>query len=283
MAVPLHRAELIEIAGPDAIAFAHAQFTSDVAGLALGAWQFSAWLSAQGRARSVFVLLRPAHDRLFAWLPLGGAAPIRDALARFVLRAKVQLTVHDDWMLALAGAAIGTRPGPRQVIEHESGLVLEQPGATARVAWIGPSTQSPFDAEASNLWRLADIAAGLPWLAPAVQDEFVPQALELERIDAIRFDKGCYPGQEIAARLHFRGGSKRSLRRLHLHGGDDAAPGARIRDGDADVGSILYSVRVSALEQEALAVLADANVDASRLAVDGARISSISNVDAATQ
>src|SRR5690349_15145114 len=88
--VPLDRAELIEIAGADAIAFAHAQFSSDVAALAAGAWQWSAWLSAEGRTRAVFAVLRVADDRLLVWLPLGGARAIADALARYVLRAKVR-------------------------------------------------------------------------------------------------------------------------------------------------------------------------------------------------
>lgn len=265
MSVPLASAEVIEIAGPDAIAFAHAQFTSDVAGLAVGTWQFSAWLSAQGRARAVFVLLRPDADRLLAWLPLGGAAPIRDALARFVLRAKVQLAVHADWALTASVDDAVAAPGPHAVVQHEDGFAFAQPGA--RVARIGPAPAIARDSEALAAWRLADIVAGLPWLAPPLQDEFVPQALQLERIDAIRFDKGCYPGQEIAARLHFRGGSKRSLQRLRFAGGRDVSSGTPVHDGDTSAGIVLFSARISPDAYEALAVLADSATASSHLSI----------------
>jgi tRNA-modifying protein YgfZ len=264
MSVALACAEVIEIAGADAIAFAHAQFTSDVAGLEPGTWQFSAWLSAQGRARAVFALLRPDANRLLAWLPLGGAAAIRDALGRFVLRSKVQLVMHADWMLSAVDAAAIE---PAAVIERQGGFAFAQPGA--RFAWIGPGASISSEREALNAWRLADIAAGLPWLAPALQDEFVPQAISLERIDAIRFDKGCYPGQEIAARLHFRGGSKRNLRRLRFSSRSNVVPGTQVLDGEASAGNVLYSARISDRECEALAVLADSSVASSRLTVDG--------------
>ena len=131
--VPLGSAEIIEIAGPDAVAFAHAQFTSDVAGLAVANWQYSAWLSAQGRARCVFVLLRTDADRLLAWLPLGGVAVIRDALARFVLRAKLKVEVRDGWALARVEAT-ALELQPREVQAHGEGYFFAQPGPDQRIA-----------------------------------------------------------------------------------------------------------------------------------------------------
>jgi len=255
--VLLDRAGLIEISGADALAFAHAQFASDVEGLAPGTWQWSAWLSAQGRARAVFALLRTAPDRLLIWLPLDGAPRVRDALVRFVLRAKVTLTVRDDWMLGrLAGARASNA-----FDERHGGYAFAQPGAEPRVAWLGPAS-GRADAEALDAWRLADIAAGLPWIGDANDDQFVPQALDLQRIDAVRFDKGCYPGQEIAARLHFRGGNKQRLRRVTLDGDADAPPGLRIEGAPGAAGVVLYSAPRVAARREALAVLPEAALDA---------------------
>ena len=98
--VPLDRAELIEISGADALAFAHAQFGSDVASLPVLFWQWSAWLTAQGRVRSVFALLRVADDRLLLWLPLGGAAGDSAMRSRrFVMRAKVRISLREGWAL----------------------------------------------------------------------------------------------------------------------------------------------------------------------------------------
>jgi folate-binding protein YgfZ len=262
--VPLGSAEIIEIAGPDAVAFAHAQFTSDVAGLAVGNWQYSAWLGAQGRARCVFALLRTDADRVLAWLPLGGAAVIRDALARFVLRAKLKVEASDGWALARVDRA-ALELQPREVRVHGEGYAFAQPGPDERIAWLGRASVQSAQNAALDAWRLADVAARLPWLDPALQDEFVPQALDLPRLDAIRFDKGCYPGQEIAARLHFRGGAKRGLYRVHLAGDKPVTAGLRIENGKGETGVVLYGAPSHAGEYEALCVLADAMAESPRL------------------
>jgi folate-binding protein YgfZ len=258
--VPLDRAELIEISGADALAFAHAQFGSDVAGLAPSSWQWSSWLTAQGRTRCFFALLSTAHDHLLIWLPLGGASAIRDALARFVLRAKVQLALREGWALCSLDEGPLQDDRSRRLEECLGGYAFAQPGPRPRLAWLGPAPASPPDQTKLDAWRLADIAAGLPWLDASTQDEFVPQALDLQRLDAVRFDKGCYPGQEIAARLHFRGGSKQRLHRLVLHGDRDAPPDMRIASAAGNAGVVLYSASVSANRREALAVLADASL-----------------------
>jgi folate-binding protein YgfZ len=257
---PLDRAELIEIAGADAVAFAHAQFSSDVAGLAAGTWQWSAWLTAQGRVHRVFALLRVADDRLLAWFPLGGARAMRDALARYVFRAKVRIDVPEGWALCRLDAQT---PAASRVEACEGGYAFAIPGAKTRIAWLGPLMDTTFDVAARDAWRLADVKAGLPWIAPATEDTFVPQALDLVRLDAIRFDKGCFPGQEIAARLHFRGGVKQSLRRMRLRGSGEVEPGLRV-DGAGGRGVMLYGAPTDdALE--ALAVVDNSVPDDARL------------------
>jgi folate-binding protein YgfZ len=249
--VPLDRAELMEIAGADAIAFAHAQLSSDVAALAAGAWQWSAWLTAEGRTRAVFALLRVADDRLLAWLPLGGARAIADSLARYVLRAKVRLGVL-DWTLG----SVAVMPAGRDVIELAGGYAFALDDS--RTAWLGPTADREPDPRELAAWRLADIDAGLPWIAPATQAEFVPQALDLARLDALRFDKGCFPGQEIAARLHFRGGLKQRLHRVILRGAGEVCAGLRIDAGGILAGVVLYGASADGETSQALAVINDA-------------------------
>jgi len=275
--VPLDRAELIELSGADAPAFAHAQFASDVAGLEVGKWQWSAWLNAQGRTRSVFALLRIAADDLLIWLPLGGAAVMRDALARFVLRAKVRIGLREGWSLCRLEES-GIDDGSRRIIDREGGVAFAQPGPQARSAWVGPAPAGGFDPAELVAWRLADIAAGLPWLDAATRDEFVPQALGLERIEAVRFDKGCYPGQEIAARLHFRGGAKQRLYRLTLPGDAPESTGTAITAAGARVGTVLYGAPSSETKHQTLAVLVESARDASLESANGHVVECIESV-----
>ncbi|HUD42430.1 MAG TPA: folate-binding protein [Dokdonella sp.] len=244
MSTPLSAAQAVLIEGADAIAFANAQFTIDVAALAEGRWQWCAWLDAQGRALHVFALLRTRGDALLAWQPLGDAETMRAALARYVFRAKVTLRTLHDWTVRSLDAAQSTHPAPRTIAYQGDGYAIALEG-DARIAWLGPGAIESVDADAFDRWRRADVAAGLPLIDAATRASFTPQALDLERIGAISFGKGCYPGQEIAARLHFRGGNKRCLRAFAFAADVEApAPGTPIvaADGTAK-GSVLYAAR----------------------------------------
>ena len=257
MPISLCPAEGLILEGADATAFAHAQFTSDVKSLVRGAWQWSAWLDAQGRVRFFFALIHAEPSRLLAWLPLGGAQAMRDALARFVMRAGVKIEICADWRLhALDQDDLAMAiSDPQQIVPHAGGFAFALPGTNGRIAWLAPNDGSADTPEALNRWRQADIAAGLPLLAPSLAGAFVAQALDLERFAAIRFDKGCYPGQEIAARLHFRGGNKRHLQRLRVDGVAPLTGALILDDSGATVGQILYSARLSDDKSAALGVL----------------------------
>ncbi len=65
-----------------------------------------------------------------------------------------------------------------------------------------------------DAWRLLDIADGAPQVYGATSEEFVAQMLNLDALGAIAFDKGCYTGQEVIARAHYRGRVKRRLQRF---------------------------------------------------------------------
>jgi len=72
-------------------------------------------------------------------------------------------------------------------------------------------------------WALEEIRAGRPLVVQATQDLFVPQMVNLERLGAVDFKKGCYPGQEIVARTQYRGVLKRRMVRARVV--EPAAPG----------------------------------------------------------
>ena len=94
------------------------------------------------------------------------------------------------------------------------------------------SAVAPADRES---WRLLDIAAGEPQVYAATSEEFVAQMLNLDALDAIAFDKGCYTGQEVIARAHYRGRVKRRLQRFVSRGTLRLAAGdsGQLADGRA--------------------------------------------------
>ena len=81
-------------------------------------------------------------------------------------------------------------------------------------------------------WERADIAAGLPQVYAATSEAFVAQMLNLDLLGAIAFDKGCYTGQEVIARAHYRGRVKRRLQRWHATEDAAPAPGDSVRSAD---------------------------------------------------
>jgi folate-binding protein YgfZ len=244
MMISLPDLQVLEMSGADVMNFAHAQFSSDVRSLGDGQWQWSAWLSPQGRVRAFFQLLRDNEQHLRVLLRGGDAQTLRDELSRYVLRAKVALRASDARVCA-------------------SGLPAEQalelPGSPPRWLVVADAADAADESpEARERWRLADIRAGLPVLAETLSDQLLPQWLGLVRLGTVSVAKGCYPGQEIMSRLHFKGGNKRSLYRIELT--EAAMPGTALSTvDDTAAGLIVMSARRDDGRAEALACLADAS------------------------
>jgi folate-binding protein YgfZ len=197
----------LAIEGIDARRFAQTQFSGDVDALAPDRWQWNAWLNAQGRVQALMQLVDAGDGRLLGVLRGGDARAIHAALARYLLRSKAKLTIH-----TLTARAAGPLPSGSVQWAADS-MVL---GFGERSLRLTPDEGAIVDPSANAQWRLADIRAGWPMLAANAQPKFSPPALGLERLGAVAFDKGCYPGQEIAARLHYRGGHKHRL--YHVSG-----------------------------------------------------------------
>jgi folate-binding protein YgfZ len=77
------------------------------------------------------------------------------------------------------------------------------------------------------------IAGGMPQVYAATSEQFVAQMLNLDVLGAISFTKGCYTGQEVVARAHYRGRVKRRMQRFRTHGSVALVAGAsgKLRDG----------------------------------------------------
>lgn len=102
-------------------------------------------------------------------------------------------------------------------------------------------------------WRLAGIRAGLPQVYPETHETFVAQMLNLDVLGGVSFEKGCYTGQEIIARTHFRGAIKRRMFRFGSAGAPPA-PGTRILAGDQHAGEVVDAAATNA-GSELLAVI----------------------------
>lgn len=253
---------MLVLRGPDAVAFAHAQFASDLRELATGAWQWSAWLSAQGRARALFRLLRVGGDELHVVLSGGTAEELRRQLAPFVFRSKVSFEVVSASAIGCFGeteaqALLGALPGADDVVQARGRIGVRVGATVPRWLVLGEANDAPpADPAALDRWRAADIEAGIVELDPTLQDRFLPAALGLERLGAVGVRKGCYPGQEIVARLYFKGGNKRWLHRLEFVADQLPVPGMALAGSDGlTVGEVLQAAWTALPKGIALAAL----------------------------
>lgn len=230
----------LRIAGADAVRFLQGQLSNDLTRLAPERALLAGYHNPQGRTIALLRLVALADGELLALLPRELIAPVSQRLAKFVLRAKVSLAdVSGTWRIGAvasrtdlehgepATVAPTQLPAPRTGAQCRLGerlylTVGEQP---ARWLEIAPGEPLAAAETARQQWRLLDIRAGLAQVYAATSEQFVAQMLNLDALDAIAFDKGCYTGQEVIARAHYRGRVKRRAQRFRTRTALKLAPG----------------------------------------------------------
>jgi hypothetical protein len=219
---------IIEISGADAELFLNAQFTSNIKKLSEHQLQFSAWCNPKGQVKTSFYIFRHA-DNFYILLPEGLKVTFLKQLSMYILRADVQLTDQSDSLarfgLCLEKSDVGQSDILNQLPDNLAVLPLaatETELSSRQPRYIivtdieqaksvqDTLTEQLTDAD-SSVWKGLDIQAGIPWLTQETSEKFLPQMLNLDLMGALDYQKGCYPGQEIIARLHYRGQLKRRL------------------------------------------------------------------------
>ncbi|MDX1251931.1 MAG: folate-binding protein YgfZ [Gammaproteobacteria bacterium] len=265
---------LIKVSGADAATFLQSQFTNDVREVSEQRSQLSAYCSPKGRMLACFRLFM-RDGAYYLRLPLEIVEPTLKRLRMFVLRAKVTLEDASDTLIriGLAGpdAAKILSGAPESVdgVGNATGsTIIRVPGAQPRFEIIGPvdtikeiwATLHPHVTPVgANVWDLLDIRAGIPTVHTATADTFVPQMVNLDTLGGVSFTKGCYPGQEIVARVHYLGTIKRRMYLAHIATNATPHPGDAVHaagnTGKQGVGTIVTAQPSPAGGFEALAII----------------------------
>ena len=223
----------LRVSGSDAVTFLQGQLSSDVASLRRGEGQYWSYNSPKGRMLANGVLWRaPGNDAdegIVMLLAGDLAETIRRRLSMFVLRAKVRIEDATQGHALIGLAGDGSAEAAREAlgVAPEAGHAAAfGAGATAfalpdrRIVIFAPAESGPIAQAAlarhasvveSDAWRLAGIDAGVPWIGAATSDRFVPQMVNWDLLGGVSFHKGCYPGQEIVARMQYLGRLKERL------------------------------------------------------------------------
>ena len=272
---PLAHLGVLDVEGPDAERFLQGQTSAQVS-LADGTFApLTCFCTPKGRMLANAQLLRvaPAHYRLVMHASL--VTSLAEHLAKFAAFYQAELRVRDD--LALLGLIGREAPALAEVRFdadaprpwHQAGddrvQLLAHPGPRPRLLLCLAAERveaewqrlkehaTPVD---NAVWRLLDIQAGLAWLDAEQRDTYLPQMINWEALGGISFKKGCYTGQEVVARAHFRGQVKKRLVRAQLDGGLLPEPGSAIEDADDKrLGEVLCAELDAYGEAEVLAVM----------------------------
>ena len=221
---------LISVSGDDASDFLQGQLTNDIRDVSPQHSQLSAYCTPKGRMLSNFRIFK-RNDVFYMQLPRTQLEATMKRLRMFVLMAKVEFEDSSDSLVHMGvsgpnaveqlSAHIKNLPEQVNDVRQSDNLTIVMlPGTHARFEIYGEldviqTLWSKLDVHAAPVgaapWALIDIQAGIPTIYPETSEAFVPQMLNMQIIDGVSFQKGCYTGQEIVARMQYLGKLKRQM------------------------------------------------------------------------
>ncbi len=265
---------IVRVQGADATRFLQGQLSNDLTRLAPEHSLLAGYHNPQGRTIALLRLLWVGAEDFIAILPRELTSVLATRLAKFVLRAKVKIT--DQSTAWRAYGVIGAQSAADALAATGASTAI----AHARVGsepprWlIVSSAESPVSEMTQvgdrRRWHLLDIESGQAQVFVATSEEFVAQMLNLDALGAISFEKGCYTGQEVIARAHYRGRVKRRLQRFVTRAAQTLTPGSSGRLDDGRAFKVVDAVQLEDGRCEFLAVAplvqggAPADMDASQ-------------------
>jgi len=271
---------IIELQGNDSAEFLQGQMTQDIYSIEDSKATLTSILNPQGRIISTafifkwgesFILMvsNEVRDKLIAWL------------SRFILRSKVQITQSEDCVFGLnqenaRKLCVALNIDSKDVSFESDASCLKIIEADDERAFLVSRSENFLDNLSTSTlttkdWKMADINAGIPTIYRENIEKFIPQMVNLDLINGISFNKGCYTGQEIVARVQHKGKVKQRM--FHITGrasNKKIDPGTAILSEDAKVGTVIESLEDNG-QMHALGVIKN-DASKKRLVVDGTEI-----------
>lgn len=273
--VQLTHLATLDIKGEGAEKFLQGQTSAQVS-LADGQFApLTCFCTPKGRMMANGQLIRLNNEHLRLLLSASLVEPLMAHLKKFAPFYRVELTPGEH--LTLLGTTIGDAQKMatafdmslpttswQQISDASHRTILAYPTSAAeetndyRWLFILPSADAEIFASTDELaqWQLADIRRGLVWLEADQQDKYLPQMINWEALGGISFKKGCYTGQEVVARAHFRGQVKKRLWLGSIAVEETLPTGTEVKDDtDRSVGEIVTSGVADDATTEFLAII----------------------------
>ena len=210
--VLLSNLKVLHFSGADTADFLHNQVSADVLALSHGESTFACYCEPKGRVLALMLIAKSddassTNDYLVI-VSRSLAATIATRLKMYVIRAKVNIEIMEDVSIA------GVQSNGELPSSAEQLTTITPPDSNSSYVLTEDSSNLSTSSDEINKWKLSELQKGINWLCPETSAQFLPQMLGFDQLGAVNFRKGCYPGQEIVARIHYLGKVKRHPRLL---------------------------------------------------------------------
>ena len=269
---------LLRFSGEDAASFLQGQLSNDINVLDGSQSQISSYCSPKGRILASLRVFRDGDD-FYLLIPADTLAATKKRLQMYVMMSKVNIDDLSDETVrigisgqqantALQQLSLNAPENSNGYVHHNNVHILNisstcpryiliSDAKTIQPAWEAMKSDLPM--KGYNSWNYMDIQDAIPGIVAATVDAFVPQMVNLHAINGVSFSKGCYPGQEIVARMHFLGKLKRRMYRATVHADQAPKPGDSVFSANSTsgqgAGQIVTSAPLGDGNYEILAVI----------------------------
>lgn len=288
--------QLLLVKGPDAGKFLQGQVTCDVKELNEPVTRLGAQCNPKGRILLSFRALQMNNETIALRLPASMMESAQKTLGKYIVFSKAKLQdggndfalfgLFGDSAAAVASTFFQQLPTTYEGWIEKDGSYLIQLAANRFECWVATATVDSFlDAiekqtqkVSADEWQLLDIAAGIGEVYPESYELFTPQELNYQLVNGINFRKGCYTGQEIVARLHYRGKLKRHMYRFEYKNDQIPPPGTTIINSlsGQNAGTVVMATLNQQGKIELLASLLDEQIDQAKVESATEKLSQLS-------
>jgi len=240
--VKLHQTRLLLIKGPDASKFLQGQVSCDVRELSTQVTRIGTQCTPKGRTLLTFRALQMDVETIALRIPSLMLENAKKSLGKYIVFSKAKLHDGSDYTVYgiygenakyAANFIFNLLPLDNDDWIEKDGNFLIQLSCSRFECWIKATDATAFEQQlaehtsdgCTNDWELLDIRAGIANVYLDTIELFTPQEINYQLVNGINFRKGCYTGQEIVARLHYRGKLKRHMYHFELSGNQLPIPG----------------------------------------------------------
>ncbi|MDH5471244.1 MAG: folate-binding protein YgfZ [Gammaproteobacteria bacterium] len=246
---------LISVYGDGASDFLQGQLTNDIRNVSENHSQLSAYCTPKGRMLSNFRIFK-RNETFYLRLPRTLVETTLNRIRMFILMAKVTMEDSSDSLVhfGVSGPKANEKlkdifnqlPEQNDDTKQINGYtIVKVPGIHPRYEIYGELEDmkklwSTLDVNTAPIgygpWSRLDILAGIPVIYPETTEAFVPQMANMQLINGVNFQKGCYSGQEIVARMQYLGKLKRRMFLIKIATEEQIKPGTPLFSSDSTSG-----------------------------------------------